>query len=194
MTKFCKKCSTEKPLPEFHKDGRARDGLSVKCAECHAVIRAKQKTRAAKDYYHRHGASRHAASRAAWHERNPHKKFEYHKKKYETAHGRAWHLWVAAKKRKPGGFTLTLEHVAAQIKNGVCPITGALFDLKINKNREGRRSFTPYAPSLDKIDPKQGYTNENTRVVIFQYNVMKGELSDAELVELCKIVVARAAA
>ena len=33
-----------------------------------------------------------------------------------------------------------------------------------------------------------GYTKENTRIVIWQYNLMKGELTDSELLDICKIL------
>lgn len=34
-TKICSKCKAEKPLSEFHKDKRARDGLYSHCKACH---------------------------------------------------------------------------------------------------------------------------------------------------------------
>ena len=32
--------------------------------------------------------------------------------------------------------------------------------------------FHPYAPSLDRIDPKRGYTPDNVRLVVFAINTM----------------------
>ena len=34
MTKFCKKCQTEKPLEGFYKNKAQRDGLGIYCKEC----------------------------------------------------------------------------------------------------------------------------------------------------------------
>ena len=193
VTRFCKKCSTEKPLDAFHNDARRRDGLSEKCQACHDAIRQEQKTRANREHYKRYGTGRYAVTRAEWHTKNPHKKFEYHKKKYETIEGRARHLWTSAKKRIPVGFSITKEWIASEIKKGFCCVTGMPFDLAVNKNGKHERSWAPFAPSLNKIDPNKGYTQENTRVVIWQYNLMKGQMSDEQLVELCRVVVARAA-
>lgn len=99
------------------------------------------------------------------------------------------HLFNGAKSRVPLGFSLTLSHVTNQIGKGHCAVTGIKFDLRINQNGKRSRSWSPYAPSLDKIDSRKPYTDENTRVVIWQYNVMKGELSDDQVFEICKLIV-----
>lgn len=36
----------------------------------------------------------------------------------------------------------------------------------------------PYGPSLDRINPSDGYTPENTRVVVWALNAMRNEFSD----------------
>jgi len=36
MNKLCKGCNTEKPLDEFYKDKRRKDGRYSKCKQCHA--------------------------------------------------------------------------------------------------------------------------------------------------------------
>lgn len=37
-TKVCTRCGQEKPLEEFNKDSRKRDGLASHCKECHNKI------------------------------------------------------------------------------------------------------------------------------------------------------------
>ena len=45
------------------------------------------------------------------------------------------------------------------------------------------------AASLDRIDSSEGYVAGNVRVVSWLYNHMKGPHSDADLYEICKIIV-----
>ena len=45
------------------------------------------------------------------------------------------------------------------------------------------------AASLDRIDSSKGYVAGNVRVVSWRYNMMKGPHSDADLYEICKIIV-----
>lgn len=190
--KLCKKCGVEKPLTDFHCDNRRRDGFSNTCLICHKDSERQRKNKANKKYYKRYGSGKYAAKRAAWHDRNPHKKYEYHKKGYETIEGRARHLFNGAKQRRFNEFTLTLDHVINELTKRYCPVTGYAFDLRVNTNGKRSRSWSPFAPSIDKIDPRKGYTNNNTRIVIWQYNAMKGELSDSEVLTLCRHIVARA--
>lgn len=189
--KFCKKCSTEKPLSDFHSDGRTRDGISARCLSCYNAAQRARKNRANKLHYKRYGSGRHAEKRAEWHAKNPHKKFEYHAKKYQTVRGRAMALLRGAKSRLPDGFSLSLEHIIREIEKGHCPVTGAAFDLRINRDGKSNRSWSPFAPSIDKIDARKPYTDANTRVVSWQYNIMKGELSDSEVLRICRQIVTR---
>ena len=77
-------------------------------------------------------------------------------------------LWTAKNNatRKGLDFALTEERVAARIAEGRCEMTGIPFVL----GDPGHR----YAPSLDRIDCRKGYTPENTRVVVWMFNRARG--------------------
>lgn len=107
----------------------------------------------------------------------------------ENPYQRARSLFLSAKLRSPEGFSLTLDHVQRGIDCGRCAVTGVLFDLRpFEKKRTGKRC-NPFAPSIDRIDSRLPYTDENTRIVIWQFNNMKNEMSDGELVSLCRLIV-----
>lgn len=73
-------------------------------------------------------------------------------------------------------FEITKEWVEARIRSFYCEATGLPFDLtKI----PGRRN--PYGPSLDRKDPSQGYTRENTQVVVWIYNTLKSDFGEEEV-------------
>jgi len=46
----------------------------------------------------------------------------------------------------------------------------------------------PTNASLDKIDPSKGYIEGNVRLVCWQANSMKGQLTDEELIIFCKLI------
>lgn len=71
-------------------------------------------------------------------------------------------------------FDLTIEWVKERIENGLCEATLIPFNL-IDKPPEGER-FHPFAPSIDKINPKGGYTVDNCQMVVFLYNRMKSNI------------------
>lgn len=163
--KLCKKCNTEKPLAEFYDCKSNRDGKSGSCSEC---VKRKESSRRSEPSFIEAERKRGA-------------------RRYGDVRGRAQHLLHRARSSKDG-CTLTVEDVIRGIEHGACPVTGIPFDLR----KASRHSRNPFAPSLDRVNPKLGYTPENTRVVIWQYNAMKGELSDSEVAYICEMVIANA--
>lgn len=62
MEKYCKKCDTTKPVSEFHKDARSKDGLNIYCRPC--------KSQVSKESYEKN-KDRRKENIAAWQEKNP---------------------------------------------------------------------------------------------------------------------------
>lgn len=67
---------------------------------------------------------------------------------------------------------LNVELIANAIRAG-CPFTGRAFSLT--------GPWTAMSPSLDRQNPKLGYTHENTRVVPVFFNVAAGNFTSADL-------------
>ena len=95
---------------------------------------------------------------------------------------------AAYRARKKGlPCTITTDWVEDMIERNACEATGLPFDLRPDPYR--RRN--PYAPSLDRIRNDEGYTPENTKVVITGYNIMRNEMSEQEMLLLCTAVLKR---
>ena len=108
----------------------------------------------------------------------------------DLAKYRANSLFYSARsraKKKNIPFELTKEWVEEKVKAGVCERTGIKFVL--SPLGTGRGKGDAKAPSLDKIDPNKGYTLENTRVVINNYNKFKGIDNDAEMIKIARAIV-----
>lgn len=184
--KVCAACKIEKSLNEFHV-GRNRDKKHSCCKLCR---RARDKTDPKLKLYRKRYKEKNAERLKAYYQSRREHQLSKHAEYYATVRGRAVRLFNSAKK-SPDGCSLTLDHIMRGIETGHCPVTGIPFDLRPNEKSRSGRQTNPFAPSLDRLDPRKGYTNENTRVVIWHYNAMKGELSDAEVLRICECVLAR---
>ena len=99
-------------------------------------------------------------------------------------------------KQKKMPFSLDVERIQKAIESGVCEVTGLPFDLRRGsrdgQSNGGRKS--PWSPSLDRRVPASGYTNHNTRVVVWIYNISKFVYTDADVLRMSRAIVASAAA
>lgn len=145
--KTCVCCSQTKPIEEFGLNSRNKDKKSNYCAVC---VRTKSSDvrKADPDYSEKHSLWR--------------------KSRRTVPRYRASRLITDAKTRCPD-VTVTLDWVEERIAAGTCSVTGIPFDL----GGHGAPA-RPFTPSLDRIDPKQGYTLDNTQVVCWIYNRAKG--------------------
>jgi hypothetical protein len=105
-----------------------------------------------------------------------------------TVKGRATVLHGSAKQRarKRGlEFTITLDWVVSRLSPLVCEVTGIKIDLsKCTKSR-----FGPWAPTLDRKNPKKGYTKQNTQLVCNMHNMAKGQWGRADLLRYARALL-----
>ena len=97
----------------------------------------------------------------------------------ESIDRRAYVVWKRAKDRaaKRGiDFCLAKDTVLAWLKTGYCSVTQLRLDMNFIDGK-----MNPMAPSLDRIDPTQGYTESNTRLVCWIFNRAKGDGTDADV-------------
>ena len=185
--KFCKKCSTEKPLSDFYDSAARTDGKYPYCKVCHqAYMRNRYSTDPTVRTKRIANYAKRRVDDPEFIAANKRRSAEF----YESIEGRARTLLTGAR-RRDANCSVTLEHIVQGIQRGHCPVTGIRFDLTTGHQALSGRSKSPYSPSLDRIDSRKGYTNENTRIVIWQYNMAKGELADYEILFICQQIVAR---
>lgn len=93
---------------------------------------------------------------------------DYYRTVYGTARGRAMALCKSAKKRAKQlgvAFDLQPSRIEALITAGRCELTGIAFDLSVTE-----KHASPWAPSLDRKDPKGPYSHENVRLTCWAVN------------------------
>jgi 5-methylcytosine-specific restriction endonuclease McrA len=80
MLKYCYKCKTEKPINEFNKNRRSKDGHRSECRKCCSVMYAKwrarnlEKARANSTKWNKANLQKETARKNRWAKANPEKK------------------------------------------------------------------------------------------------------------------------
>jgi hypothetical protein len=137
-------------------------------------------------YYKKHKATE--AKRTLAYSRTP-KGREIQKaarEKYKaTPSGKCANLVAAARSRARNNglsFDLTKEWCEYGLGQG-CALTGLHFKFVTN---EGRSMFSP---SIDKINPTGGYTQDNCRLILWGLNAFKGTGTDSDMLSIAKALV-----
>lgn len=104
---------------------------------------------------------------------------------------RPWHGLIHGAKhrctKKNIPFDLTEEWARARW-TGCCELSGVVFDLTWRGNKGGVRMLSP---SIDRIEPSKGYTQENCRFIVFALNAMRGPDTDDQMFKIARALVLR---
>ena len=190
ITKICCNCGQEKPIDEFVKDNRKKDGHSTLCKECKRARDRKRYDELKNDpEYHKKKLESGAKYRKTHKEQiqkysseynmRPEvvdRKAEWHqnKKANRDIHGQIVDMVIRAKARaieKGVPFDITVDDVEFV---EICP----LLNIPLNWNHGPRVKNTP---SLDRIIPEKGYVKGNIRIISNLANMMKSYASNEEL-------------
>ncbi len=150
--KTCRTCDTPKPLDEFQKDNRRKDGHTALCLICAA---------ASANAWHHKNREHHNAKIREWgasdKKKNPHK-----------------YLWTCAKRRSAEDgrpFNITPDDLVVP---EICPVFGCKLEF-------GVKQYSPVSPSVDCIRPELGYTKGNVAVISHRANTIKQNATPEEL-------------
>lgn len=168
--------------PDYYR--RWREQNLEKCRERSRTSARKWRehnTDYAKRYYRENAAWIAEKSRAAK-KANPAKFRERERRYWKSPKGRAGYLLISAKQRSKN-VTITRQWIQERLDRGFCEVTGLPFILVSNAIKN------PWSPSLDQVRPGQGYTPENTQVVVWIYNVAKGSWAYEDVLTLAESLV-----
>jgi hypothetical protein len=157
-TKCCNKCKHYLPFSNFSLNNAKADRLSIYCKKCDKEMQEKKRNN------------------------SPEKQLEYGRKyqakRREDFNYRLKMLINASKQRatqKGIEHNLTLDElISIYPKDGKCPVFGTPLEF-------GTVGFRDNSPSIDKIDPKKGYTLDNVQVLSWRANRLKVDASIEEL-------------
>ena len=179
MKIICTKCNCEKDSCCFNDSPKSNNGKQKRCRDCVNNYARKR--------YNENLDCR-VKKKAYKLTISPEISREYLRYYYTTINGRVKSLLKTAKRRSVkfnDECDLDEDFLVEKLNNGVCEVTGIVFDFTKNS----KYSKNPYSPSIDRIDCSKGYLKSNVRIVLWQVNLMKGELDDSEMIELCRKVI-----
>ena len=182
----CNKCTELKHRDEFGKQDRPT-GKKVNCKPCSMSEWSKNRKKNI-DKYRKNEKER--------------------EKRYELKNiPRTWARRLtdnARSRSKKNGiiFNITRDDILFKLNNNsdeknwpICEVTKIPFihyryDPKKEENRNhGQNLHNAFAPSLDRIIPENGYTFENTRVVVNIFNNARGKAKDQNIKRLLRAVI-----
>ncbi len=112
------------------------------------------------------------------------------RRKYRLSeNGRAHILLSSAKQRARKCnvvYELDIEWLYKKLEKGVCEMSKMEFTFDPPK---AGFHHNPYAPSLDRHDPKKGYTKKNTKLVLWAYNQAKGQWNQKHFRRIMRAIV-----
>lgn len=182
--KACSKCLQVKPLTEFHRINRVGDSRDGHRAVCKACLKVYFRGHYYKNRDHM------VAVRSIFRAQNNYKIKFINLQYRKTQDGQACALHNSAQaraKRRGLPFSLSKEWFLERVKAGVCEVTGLPFVI----DQKGRHLAHVFAPSVDRIIPRIGYTPENSRMVIWCYNAAKGHGVDGDVILMARALLAR---
>ncbi|KJJ85004.1 hypothetical protein OMAG_001143 [Candidatus Omnitrophus magneticus] len=169
----CCDCDVIKPVGDFFKDRYDKYGYQKRCKVCSRVKTLIFKGRHP-DYWVDHGKRKYAAieDKKAFNKNRYACNRESYLRRIDrersTARGRLYGILLsakhrAAKKKLPADIDLKWLLKKYQDQAGRCGVTK--LPLLFEKNPTGKQGYTPYAPSLHRVNPEKGYTKDNVMLV-----------------------------
>jgi hypothetical protein len=131
---------------------------------------------------------RNRTRQARWSAANPDRSKATWRKYACSDNGTAVLLLNYARDRAKRGnlaFDLDREFIARKLSNGVCELSG----LPIERVSPGEYRTHPFAPSLDRIIPANGYLKSNVRLVCFAVNRARSDWGDEVLLKIAAALV-----
>lgn len=128
-----------------------------------------------------------------WYAENKERSLENRRRYANSARGRAVALFNRISKQAKNGrrfnrpgfdFDVTVEWIQERIELGFCETTGILFEL-IERNKK----WSPFSPSVDRIDCTKGYTKDNSRVVCLIFNLSRNQFTDEDVLKMARAMV-----
>lgn len=193
-TKICRTCKKEKPLSEFNKDRRQKDGFATQCKECkHAYDKARYERIKNDPEYHAKKLEHGKKYRESHKEQIQAYSTEYNMRPEVVQRKADWHQNKVANQSIEDKLKSMAHraHDRANLKEVPCTITWKdleyveycpLLEIKLNwgiTTNEGGRNID--TPSLDRINPDLGYIPGNVRIISNLANMMKSSATLGQL-------------
>lgn len=184
--KKCRLCGEEKILSDFHKAPQCLDGHRGECKKCSS---SQQRLRDQTPERMAARAADYEKNKDKWNERrrSPEGRRKYRARVAGSpSYVLSFALYRALKRRpteNPVTHTQLMEMFLQQ--EGKCAVSGLTMTWM-----RGKIHLTSI--SIDRIDSKRGYSADNVRLICHAINRLRGDHTDAEMLEVARAIVAKA--
>lgn len=168
--RICSRCMVVKSVDNFHKKLDSFSSYCILCSRQYVSTwqkRTKDERRDFNKSYYEKNKQKIIQRQIEWSNKDPMRK---------------WFQSIKAAKRQIG---ISIEIQWKEIKillekqNNVCALTGLPF---LPNGLKEKGKFQWDSPSLDKINPNDGYSINNVRVILYCVNAFKGRMSDEDMI------------
>lgn len=125
-----------------------------------------------------------AAQRAEEKRKGSTQRLTYRQQYLSSFKGRAYTLLNGARlraKKRQMDCTITQEWVENKLISLTCEVTGLPLKLITEETYNTQNNMQPLSPCIDRINSKQGYTPENSRIVCCIFNMCKFHWTDEDV-------------
>ena len=187
MLKTCTKCTEDLPLSKFYNRSSGKYGVGAWCKACYTIYRTSlREERGSKDTYAKRGKYyKEYAKKYRQTEKNKEYEVKFRERYRGSLSGTISSLLAGAKERaksKSITYNLDKEWLCSLLEPMLCSVTGSPLTLEIDKSVQ----HTPFRPSIDRIDNREGYTKDNCRVTCVIYNKAKSDGTDEDVLLMAK--------
>jgi len=176
-TKICSKCNKTKPISEFSKDRRTKDGLHYWCKKC--------QSKNAKKYYQENKNNLKKYQRR-YYQNNKEKIKKQFKNWRKKNYHRYWTL-ATLNNHKRSGYIINInpdESEKMAKKSIYCPIC----EFKLNWSFGIKLRIQSNSPTLDRIDNNKILTLNNIQILCKKCNVTKQDRTMQEFIDYCTMI------
>lgn len=175
--RWCRRCGESKPITDYYSYNGKRQLICKKCYIDARIEHRRENPEIDAQWRKDNAEKLRAQSR------------ENYAKRRATFSGWVKINFDTRRQQLKGGdteFTLTPDDIIEiyERQEGLCALTGRELQWGPDTNRG------PDTLSMDRIDSLGGYTKENVRLVTMWVNVARQRMTDDELVERCREVIA----
>lgn len=182
MTKTCARCGSPFVPGKFQR-------RMIYCGkECYAAIRKELNAQKCRERYYRDPKKYNAMNLSYYRKNRDRIRGEMRTRAHETRKVTPWTQIMAGAKHRAKvanrPFDLTSDWAAARW-TGRCELCGIQFHLMLRND-----DMRMFSASIDRIDPKKGYTQDNCRFILFAVNAMRQNGTDADVLRIAGGLVA----
>jgi hypothetical protein len=173
--KKCWSCKELKPLDQYHKNKHNKNGHATRCKACACLATA---------MWRENNVNRFKKANESWRKNNPDKAKEIARKnraKYRIEYPERFMVSGAKQRAKQRNLEFCLAPEDISIPD-TCPLLGIKLERSSGK-------MSPSSPSLDRIDPRRGYTKDNVWVISQRANVIKNDATPSELIQIAEVLI-----